>query len=176
MQIEVGAILEGKITSITSFGAFVALPEGKTGMIHISEVSSSYVKDIHDFLKEGQSVSVKVISYDATSPNPKIGLSVKQLEADAAPKPRPEQDRREPRRDSGRRTYSNRTPSSPAPQVTGSNPPDYYPSQARQKNTGDAFEDMMNRFKTTSDEKISDLRRNTDAKRSSPGFSRRGKG
>ncbi|MFA6948766.1 MAG: S1 RNA-binding domain-containing protein [Eubacteriales bacterium] len=175
MQIEVGAILEGKITSITSFGAFVALPEGKTGMIHISEVSSSYVKDIHDFLKEGQSVSVKVISVDASSPNPKIGLSVKQLETDTAQKPRNDS-HREPRRDTGRpRSYQNRAQSSPAPQVGNSNPPDYYPSAARQKNTGDAFEDMMNRFKTTSDEKISDLRKNTDAKRSNPGFSRRGK-
>ena len=54
MQLEVGAILEGKVTGITKFGVFVDLPEGKTGMVHISEISNSYVSDINEFLKDGQ--------------------------------------------------------------------------------------------------------------------------
>ena len=62
MQLEVGAVLEGKVTGITKFGAFVELPEKKTGMVHISEVASTYVKEIRDFITEGQTVKVKVLS------------------------------------------------------------------------------------------------------------------
>lgn len=60
MQVEIGEILEGKVTGITKFGAFVELPGGKTGMVHISEVSNSYVEDISQHLKEGDQVKVKV--------------------------------------------------------------------------------------------------------------------
>ena len=59
MDLAVGAIVEGKVTGITKFGAFVALPEGKSGMVHISEVASTFVNDIKDFLQEGQQVKVK---------------------------------------------------------------------------------------------------------------------
>ena len=62
MAIEVGNILEGKVTGITNFGAFVDLPDGKSGMVHISEVAPTYVNKITDFLQEGQTVKVKVIS------------------------------------------------------------------------------------------------------------------
>ena len=64
MSLEVGAIVEGEVTGITNFGAFVQLPEGKVGLIHISEVSNVYVKDVHDFLKEHDKVKVKVLSVD----------------------------------------------------------------------------------------------------------------
>ena len=76
MQIEVGAILEGKVTSITKFGAFVELPENKTGMVHISEVSTGFVKEITDYLQENQIVKVKVIDIDQ---NRRIHLSIKRL-------------------------------------------------------------------------------------------------
>ena len=76
MQIEVGAILEGKVTSITKFGAFVELPENKTGMVHISEVSTGFVKEITDYLQENQIVKVKVIEIDQ---NGRINLSIKRL-------------------------------------------------------------------------------------------------
>ena len=65
MAIEVGAVVEGEVTGITNFGAFLQLPEGKVGLIHISEVASTYVKDVHDFLKEHQKVKAKVLSIDA---------------------------------------------------------------------------------------------------------------
>ena len=74
-MVEIGAILEGKVTGLTNFGAFVSLPDNKTGMVHISEVSSSYVNDIHDHLKEGQQVKVKVID---VTPEGKISLSIKK--------------------------------------------------------------------------------------------------
>lgn len=77
MELTVGEILEGKVKSITNFGAFIALPEGKTGMVHISDIANTYVHDIHDFLTENQEVRAVVISLDGN----KIGLSIKKLEA-----------------------------------------------------------------------------------------------
>ena len=77
MAIEVGSVVEGVVTGITNFGAFVELPEGKTGLIHISEVADVYVNDVHDFLKERDSVKVKVLTVDDRG---KIGLSIKALQ------------------------------------------------------------------------------------------------
>ena len=82
MELTVGAVLEGKIKSITNFGAFVSLPENKTGMVHISEVANAYVSDIRQHLTEGQDVKVMVIGTE----NGKINLSIKRLE----PKPQRE--------------------------------------------------------------------------------------
>ena len=76
MELTVGAVLEGKIKSITNFGAFVSLPENKTGMVHISEVANAYVSDIRQHLTEGQDVKVMVIGTE----NGKINLSIKRLE------------------------------------------------------------------------------------------------
>jgi len=77
MELTVGAILEGKVKSITNFGAFIALPENKTGMVHISEVANAYVSDIRQHLTEGQDVKVVVIGLE----NGKVNLSIKRLEA-----------------------------------------------------------------------------------------------
>jgi S1 RNA binding domain protein len=74
MSIEVGAILSGRVTGITHFGAFVDLGDGKTGLVHISEVADTYVKDIKDYVKENDVVKVKVI----TIKDGKIGLSMRQ--------------------------------------------------------------------------------------------------
>ena len=69
MEYEVGTVLEGKVTSITKFGAFVALEGGKSGLVHISEIANSYVNDVHDFLQEGQDVKVKLLAIkDGGSP------------------------------------------------------------------------------------------------------------
>ncbi len=77
MDLAVGAIVEGKVTGITKFGAFVALPEGKSGMVHISEVAASFVSDIKDFLQEGQQVKVKIINIDQAG---RINLSIKKAQ------------------------------------------------------------------------------------------------
>ena len=89
LQLEVGAVLDGKVTGITNFGAFVALPGGRSGLVHISEVADAFVRDVHDYLTEQQEVRVKVLS---VSPEGKISLSVKQANAQApreAGRPRP---------------------------------------------------------------------------------------
>ncbi len=80
MELTVGAVLDGKVKSITNFGAFISLPENKTGMVHISEVANTYVSDIRQHLTEGQDVKVMVIAVDGA----KINLSLKRL--DSAPK------------------------------------------------------------------------------------------
>lgn len=80
MPVEMGSVLEGTVTGITNFGAFIELPGGATGLVHISEIAEVYVKDVNDFLKTNDKVMVKVISVD---PKGKIGLSIKQ----ASPSP-----------------------------------------------------------------------------------------
>lgn len=151
MQIEVGAIMEGKVTGISNFGVFVSLPDGKNGMVHISEISSNYVKEINDYIKIGDQVKVKVINIDERG---KIGLSIKRaVETEKQPE----------------KQYVSKKSTGPneyTPPTTGY-------GKKRQASTGDAFEDMMNKFKSESDEKISDLKKVTDSKRSSAGFSRK---
>lgn len=88
MSIEVGSKLQGKVTGITHFGAFVELSEGKTGLVHISEVADSFVKDINDHLKVGETVEVKVINVEKDG---KIGLSIRKA------KDQPKQQRNRPR-------------------------------------------------------------------------------
>lgn len=141
MAIEVGAVVEGEVTGITNFGAFLQLPEGKVGLIHISEVSNVYVKDVHDFLKEHQKVRAKVLSIDARG---KIALSLKQVEDKPdtpaklpRPKETPVADKRLPRQ------------------------------------TGPlSFEDKLSKFMKDSDDRLLDLRRNTESKRGGRGASR----
>ena len=80
MSIEVGSKLEGKVTGITNFGAFVELPNGSTGLVHISEVADNYVKDINDHLKVGDMVEVKVMNVGADG---KIGLSIRKAKPES---------------------------------------------------------------------------------------------
>ena len=75
MRLEVGAVVEGKITGITRFGVFVELPGGKTGMVHISEVAPTFVKEIRDYVTENQTVRVKILSIGEDG---KVSLSIKQ--------------------------------------------------------------------------------------------------
>ena len=145
-MLEIGAIVEGKVTGLTAFGAFVSLPDGKSGMVHISEVSNSFVKDIKDHLKEGQDVKVKVVNITDEG---KISLSIKKAE-DTTPResvPRPKRTER-PRNNN------------------------VWQGQNKQQNdSAMSFEDMMARFKQVSDEKMTDLKRSTDSKHG--GYSRR---
>lgn len=152
MQIEEGAIVSGKVTGLTDFGAFVELEGGKTGMIHISEVASNYVKDIREHVSVGQEVKAKVIS---VTPDGKISLSIRKLTEQ--PK---EQRPQRPQKPRGERR---------APQVWNGQK-----SNAPAEGEKQSFEDMMARFKQVSDEKMTDLKRASDSKRGGGGYSRRG--
>lgn len=89
MELTVGTLLEGKVKSITKFGAFILLPENRTGMVHISEVSNSYVSDIHEHLHEGDTVRVRVIGIDDAG---KISLSIKRAQEQERRPSRPRND------------------------------------------------------------------------------------
>ncbi len=129
MQLEEGAILTGKVTGITKFGVFVDIGEGKTGMVHISEVAQTYVENINDFVKNGDEVKVKVLSIGQDG---KIGLSIKRAQEQKKPYQRPAGPG--PRRPTAREWNTRR-------------------------NENMSFEDMMSRFKQSSDDKFSDLKR-----------------
>jgi len=139
MELTVGAVLEGKIKSITNFGAFVTLPENKTGMVHISEVANTYVSDIRQHLTEGQEVKVVVIGVEGT----KINLSIKRLE----PKPQKE---------------APRAPRAPQPQ-TQAKPARTAPTPPPAPKTADQlFEEKLKAFMTESDSKISSIKQYSD--------------
>ena len=143
------------MTGLTKFGAFVSLPEDKVGMVHISEVSTTYVKDIGDFLEKGQTVKVKVLSIDE---NGKISLSLKQVPENAEVVRKAEDDHR----DNGERRERKRS----APNVWQGQKSKYSDKQDL------TFEEMMSQFKQQSDDKLTDLKRATESKHG--GFSRRG--
>ena len=103
MSIDVGSIVEGKVTGITNFGAFVELSNGQTGLVHISEVADAYVKDINDYLKESDTVRVKVINVS----DGKIGLSIKQATPNASASRRG-RDHRQARRRSSHMDFEER--------------------------------------------------------------------
>lgn len=154
MQLEVGSIVEGKVTGITNFGAFVDLADGVTGMVHISEVAPTYVSQIRDFLKIGQEVKVKVLS---VGDDGKISLSIKKAMDKPRMQPR-ENNRGEFNRENRDRR---RQPTPPAPPVTS--PGDFEWHSKRSDSS--SFEDMMSRFKQSSDEKISALKKGESAPR-----------
>jgi len=155
-MLEIGAIYDGKVTGLTGFGAFVSLPDGKSGMVHISEVSTDYVKDIKDFLKEGQDVRVKVVSI---SPEGKISLSIRKAQEPTSE----ERNNRKNDRPKGERPKSDRPRNA-----------NVWQGQPKQNKGAMTFEEMMAQFKQVSDEKMTDLKRNSESKHSG-GYSRRGK-
>ena len=130
MELTVGAVLEGKIKTITNFGAFVALPENKTGLVHISEVANAYVSDIRQHLTEGQDVKVMVIGTEGN----KVNLSIKRLEA-------------KPQQEAARPAFTPRQarPAAPTP------PP-------APKTADQLFEEKLKAFMTESDSKLSSIR------------------
>lgn len=148
MQLAVGNIAQGKVAKITNYGAFVDLEDGGTGMIHISEVANTYVKDINDHIKVGDTVSVKVISINEQN---KVSLSIKAMQT-APPQP---QFAPRPQQGGGR----NFAPRQSAPRS--------FNKPAAVVSTGDPFEDMMNKFKKTSDDKLSDLKKVMDPRKGS---------
>ena len=142
MQIEEGSVLRGKITGIAPFGAFVELEDGKTGLVHISEVSSEYVDDISKHLTQGQNVKVKVMTIDEKG---KISLSIKRAVENAG-------------------VVKKRTP---RPKNSGGlkGAPEVFEFSDKKSTAELSFEDKLLKFKQDSDEKIQDLKRSTEGKR-----------
>ena len=154
MEPQVGSILEGKVTTITKFGAFVALEGGRSGLVHISEIANTFVNDVHDFLQEGQTVKVLVLSTE----NGKINLSIKKTQPQERPAPRPQ-----------RPAGSSSAPRPAAQQRTGSAQPRTFsraPQQQPLPPSGDqSFEDKLKQFLSSSEGKMADLNRSIDGKR-----------
>ena len=161
MAIEVGNVFEGRVTGVKPFGAFVALPEGRVGMVHISEVSNEFVQDIAAVLHDGDTVKVQVIN---VAPDGKIALSIKRL---LPPPPRQTGEGRSPRPGAPRdrvRSGGPRGAGRPQRQPRDAAPRVWQPkAPARSDNL--SFEDMMSRFKSQSEEKMADLDHETNNRR-----------
>ncbi|MEE1144844.1 MAG: S1 RNA-binding domain-containing protein [Acutalibacteraceae bacterium] len=155
MQVEAGKILKGKITGITNFGAFVELEGGGSGLVHISEISNDYVKDIKDHVKVGDVVDVKVLPYE----NNKISLSIKQAYNEINGIERKQNEKK----------YDKRKPRQPKADAGFSGKPAEF-TWGAQPSEPMSFDDMLNKFKQSSDEKMHDIKRNMESKR---GASRR---
>lgn len=131
MVFEIGEVVEGKVKSITNFGAFIDFENGNSGLVHISEISNDFVKDIRDHLKEGQTIKAKVISAE---PSGKLGLSIKRLQNESTMK----NDASNSRGDMNK-----------------------FKKYMVSKSTSSRFEDMMAKFKQISDEKITSFTEKT---------------
>ena len=136
MSLAVGSVVEGTVTGITNFGAFVELPSGQTGLVHISEVADAYVNDINEYLKKTDKVKVKVLSVDPSGR--KIALSIRQAQEGASPT---------------------------RPRIAGPSGP----RGGRGRAMPGTFEDKLKRFMKDSEERLGDLRRNTEGKRGGRG-------
>lgn len=168
MAIEVGNVFEGRVTGVKPFGAFVVLPEGRVGMVHISEVSNEYVQDINTVLHDGDTVKVQVIQ---VAPDGKIALSIKRL------LPRPARTDRGPRpggprsgapREGGH--FGGSRGGGRPPRESGRGPareaaPRVWQPKAPVRSDNLSFEDMMSRFKSQSEEKMADLDHETNNRR-----------
>ena len=179
MAIEVGNVFEGRVTGVKPFGAFVALPEGRVGMVHISEVSNEFVQDINTVLHDGDAVKVQVINI---APDGKIALSIKRLLPPAPRAPRPPREGgfghgphgNGPRpggpREGGR--FGGPRPGGNGPREGGGRrgpardaAPRVWQPKAPAKSDNLSFEDMMSRFKSQSEEKMADLDHETNNRR-----------
>ena len=137
MALEIGNIVEGKVINVMPFGAFVSLPDNKSGMVHISEITREYIENINDYIKQGDTVKVKVIGIDK---NGKISLSIKRA-------------LREERKKTS--APGGNTHVRPA-DIDWNVKPDADLS----------FEDKLSKFKKDSDEKMLALKRSNESKRS----------
>lgn len=170
MQLEQGSIVEGKITGILKFGAFVDLGNGKSGMVHISEVSNSFVNDINDFLKVGDSVKVKIISIGEDG---KIALSIKKAEpapqkerSDFKKRPAPKQQDFDKDKDKDAPSFTRRpAPKKPVKKEVVDPTELEYAYEPRSTVTDAGFEDMLSKFKASSEDRMSGLKKNMDVKK-----------
>ncbi len=136
-KLEVGAIVSGKVTGIAKFGAFVEVAPKKTGLVHISEISNGFVKNISDYFSEGQIVNVKILSIN---PSGKIELSIKQAENPDLIKDNNEQSSNS----FGGKQFHRKNVQAPRT---------------------NSFEDMMAKFKKASEDKLSGIAQPVESRR-----------
>ena len=141
MAIEIGSILEGKVTGIMNFGAFVSLPGGKSGLVHISEIANTFVKDVHDHLQVGQTVKVKVLDINEQG---KINLSIKRAQDELQKEPE-------------------KKPAAP-PAAVPVKPRMADFGELAPPTADLSFEEKLKKFMQASDSKNADKRRNTERK------------
>ena len=159
MEFGVGSILDGQGTGITKFGAFVSLPEGRSGLVHISEIAYTYVSEVSEHLKEGQEVKVKVIGIDQAN---RINLSIKQVSPPPQRAPRSnfnrgnEGERRPERREGGFHNNGGNGAPQQRPYRSSEPRPTGFVRQAPKEPTD--FEDRLKQFMQSSDSKLSELR------------------
>ena len=158
MSIEVESIVSGKVTGITNFGAFIDLGDRKTGLVHISEISDSYIKDIHDVLSVGDEVTVKVLTIASDG---KIGLSIRKAQPKSEEDSRPARPQREQK--PFQRSSAPRSDSSHS-SITR----EERPSQSKEPKK-EGFDNLMSSFLKDSDDRLSSLKRNTESKRGGRG-------
>lgn len=158
MAVEIGSKVTGKVTGITNFGAFIDLGSGQSGLVHISEISNQYVKDIHDVLSVGDTVTVKVVS----NQNGKIGLSIKQATEPQPTAPAHHQSTREHQpRERHESSYNNHRRTS-----NGNNSH----NNRNNNNYGhEDFDDMLSGFLKESEDRLTAIKRNTEGKRGGRG-------
>ena len=162
MELQVGSILEGKVTTITKFGAFVALEGGKSGLVHISEIANAFVNDVHDFLQEGQQVKVLVLSTE----NGKINLSIKKALPQEEQAARPQRPARPAGGYAPRGANGGNGPRSAAPQSNRGERGFVQASQSVNPPSAEqSFEDKLKQFLSSSEGKMADLNRSIDGKR-----------
>lgn len=183
MAIEVGAKVSGKVSGITNFGAFVDLGDHKTGLVHISEISDGYVKDIHDVLSVGDEVTVKVLT---VGDDGKIGLSIRKAQdhpaGDNAHRPHHSDHRehnghrgnndhrggnfhggdRGGEHGHGGRRFDNNGPRAHHGSANGR-------FSSHHSNHKENFDDMMSGFLKQSEERLTTIKRNTEGKRGGRG-------
>ncbi len=169
MALEVGNIVEGTITGIAKFGAFVELPEKKVGLVHISEVANEYVSDVSSYLKVHDKVKVKVITIDDKG---KIALSIKQAEATAPEAKRADRSPKAHERAGEGHHFQKRENFGEAEGKAPEKRPFTGGSFRSSRGPTVSFEDKLNRFLKDSDERLLDLKRNVESKRGGRGARR----
>ncbi len=177
MALEVGNIVEGTVTGIAKFGAFVELPDKSVGLVHISEVASEYVNDVNDYLKVQDKIKVKVITIDDKG---KIALSIKQAQPAAPQEKRQDHFHRDHEHGNGREFHhftrrensGDREASAPAPRNQERRSFSGGSRQSARQEAPASFEDKLSRFLKDSDERLLDLKRNVESKRGGRGARR----
>ncbi|SHK21722.1 S1 RNA-binding domain-containing protein [Paramaledivibacter caminithermalis] len=153
MPLEIGKVVDGTVTGITNFGAFIQLPDGNTGLCHISEIADEYVKNVKDYLKEQQIVKVKIIEMNG---NGKVSLSIrKACDNKAIKQEKIEEPSKTEKRQVERRVNDRKPKYNKSNKIQGS------------------FEDMLSKFLKDSDEKLKTMKKNANNRRGN-GFNRNG--